>query len=178
MDSGKESWSKCFWGDIFITKYVNGSIMWPGDYHIMSYLLLKIKIATKIHAMKKCNIFSKSYFVLWRIAKELTLILSILCEDTTKSFWFPFLRYFVLLVQNFNTINSSKSNQDKNRFFFEEKKKSSLACRALIRFFSNDTNALNITLKMISHDHLRRNHENCTFGGKRSCANAAVLRGI
>ena len=129
MDSGKGSWSKCFWGDIFITKYVNGSIMWPGDYHIMSHLLLKIKIATKIHAMKKCNIFSKSYFVLWRIAKELTLILSILCEDTTKSFWFPFLRYFVLLVQNFNTINSSKSNQDKNRFFFEEKKvKFGLSC--------------------------------------------------
>ena len=95
----------------------------------MSHSLLKIKIATKIHAMKRCNIFSKSYFVLWRIAKELTLILSILCEDTTKSFWFPFLRYFVLLVQNFNTINSSKSNQDKNRFFFEEKKvKFGLSC--------------------------------------------------
>lgn len=40
-----------------------------------------------------------------------------------------FLKYVVLLVQNFNTINSSRSNQDKNRFFFEEKKvKFGLSC--------------------------------------------------
>ena len=108
---------------------VNGSIMWPGEYHIMSICFWKLKLLPKFMQWRNATSFSKSYFVLWRIAKELTLILSILCEDTTKSFWFPFLKYVVLLVQNFNTINSSRSNQDKNRFFFEEKKvKFGLSC--------------------------------------------------
>ena len=172
MDSGKGSWSKCFWGDIFITKYVNGSIMWPGDYHTIWVICFwKLRLLPKFMQWRNATSFLSPILFSEELQKSLPWSSPSCVKIRLSPFGSPFFE-----VQNFNTINSKRSNQDKNSF--SSKNKSSMACRALIRFFSNDTNALNITLKMISHDHLQRNHENCTFGGKRSCANAAVLRGI